>query len=123
MANKQNNGQPGDRLREQAEKVARQAIELAPEDSTSEETKLLLRELRIYQIELEMQNDELRETQIIVEAQRERYFVTYDQAPVGYFTLSKKGLILDANLAFATLLGTDKNACSTQLFQPIHSAR
>ena len=52
----------------------------------------------MHQIELEMQNEELRRAQGELEASRARYFDLYDLAPVGYFTLSEQGLILEANL-------------------------
>jgi PAS domain S-box-containing protein len=59
----------------------------------------------VHQIELELQNDELRRTQVELDNARTRYFDLYDLAPVGYCTLSEKGLILEANLRAATLLG------------------
>ena len=74
-----------------------------------EEVKLLLHELRVHQIELEIQNEELRRTHAEMEATKDRYFDLYDLAPVGYLTVSEKGLILEANLTVATQLGVDRN--------------
>jgi len=64
----------------------------------------------VHQIELEMQNEELRRAQVELEASRARYFDLYDLAPVGYFTLSQQGLILEANIAAANLLGVARGA-------------
>jgi PAS domain S-box-containing protein len=74
----------------------------------------MLHELRVHQIELEMQNKELRRTQLELDAARERYFDLYDLAPVGYCTVSEMGLILEANAAAATLLGADRGALVQQ---------
>jgi PAS domain S-box-containing protein len=75
-----------------------------------EETQQTLHELRVHQIELEMQNAELRRAQVELTAARERDFHLYDQAPVGYVTVSEEGLILAANFAAAALLGVARGA-------------
>jgi PAS domain S-box-containing protein len=73
-----------------------------------------LHELRVHQIELEMQNEELRRAQEELEVSRARYFDLYDLAPVAYFTLSEEGLILEANLTAAKLLGVTRGALVKQ---------
>jgi PAS domain S-box-containing protein len=69
----------------------------------------IIHELRVHQIELEMQNEELRETMVALETSRERYFELYDLAPIGYLTLSEKGLITESNLTAAGLLGEPRS--------------
>lgn len=76
--------------------------------------KEILHELRVHQIELSMQNEALRQAQQETDAARTRYFDLYDRAPVGYCTISEKGMILEANLTAARLLGVPKNAMIQQ---------
>lgn len=86
-------------------------------EGLSEETvKELFHELRVHQIELEMQNDELRKTRDSLEISRAKYFDLYDLAPVGYLTLDSKGLILEANLTSANILGLPRENLVNQPF-------
>ncbi len=98
-------------LRRRAEEIARRKVAQLPgnlEAPGPEETQQMLHELQVHQIELEMQNEELRRVQAELEASRVRYFDLYDRAPVSYCTLSEKGLILEANLTTVSLLGVPR---------------
>ena len=118
-------------LRRQAEAALGKGTGAEPEPLEAllpEEIRQKLHELRVHQIELEMQNEELRAAQIELEMQNEelqaakaaldieraRYFDLYDLAPVGYLTVSERGLILQANLTAATLLGVARKALVQQ---------
>ncbi len=108
-----------DNLRRQAEEKARIQAARTPtaaEPLSPEETRQMLHELRVHQIEMEIQNEELRRAQVEVDAVASRYFDLYDLAPVGYCTLSEQGLILEANLTAATLLGVPRGALVNRLF-------
>jgi PAS domain S-box-containing protein len=68
----------------------------------------LVHELQVHQIELEMQNDELRRTQMELEAARDRYVDLYDFSPVGHLTLDTHGTIVEANLRVGMMLGINR---------------
>ncbi len=76
----------------------------------------LVHELQVHQIELEMQNEELRRAQETSPRAGNRYADLYDFAPVGYVTLDPQGLILDLNLTGARLLGAPRNLLLKQPF-------
>lgn len=84
-------------------------------DLTPEESRLMLHELQVHQTELEMQNEELRRVQADLEIARTRTFDLYDLAPVGLCTLSHQGVIEQANLTTATMLGIARGALVKQL--------
>jgi PAS domain S-box-containing protein len=98
---------PASDLRQRAEKMLRkEAVDL--KKIGTEGIRYSLHELQVHQIELELQNEELRRAQQELAASREKYFDLYDLAPVGYLTISEKGLILEANLTAASLLGLER---------------
>jgi len=81
---------------------------------TPEAIEQLIHELQVHQVELELQNEELRTAQAEIEAGQARYFDLYDLAPVGYVTDDEAGLILEANLTVTTLLGVNRGALLKQ---------
>ena len=108
-----------DNLRKRAEERAHENAALMQDNLESlspDETKRMIHELRVHQIELEMQNEELLRAQEELETSRARYFDLYDLAPVGYITISEKGLILEANLSAAGLLGVARSGLIGQQF-------
>jgi ribosomal protein L19E len=80
---------------------------------TGADSRRLLHELQVHQIELEMQNAELRQARDELEVALENYTDLYDFAPSGYFTLAATGAILQANLTGATLVGIGRVPPST----------
>jgi len=99
-------------LRKRAEKALqeRRPDNLESTELSNEEMHSLIHELQVHQIELEMQNDELRRLQNEIEESRNKYSHLYDFAPIGYFTVKKQGIIEQANLTGATLLGIDRQS-------------
>ena len=104
-------------LRRRAENTLRRQVVRSAEKSNVLSPAAMqqkLHELRVHQIELVMQNEELRRTQAAEESLRARYFDLFDLAPVGYCTVSEHGLIQQANLATAALLGLSRSALAKQ---------
>jgi PAS domain S-box-containing protein len=101
-------------LRQRAEAHVRSMASLTLSAQNLEEIQQMLHELQVHQVELEMQNEELRTAQAVIDAVRARYFDLYDLAPVAYCTVSEERQILEANLMAATLLGTARSALVKQ---------
>jgi PAS domain S-box-containing protein len=95
-------------LRRKAEKLLSEAPEKLALTSTKDLQKLV-HSLSVYQIELEMQNEELRRSREQLEQSRSEYAELYDFAPVGYLTFDKTGLVTRANLTACGLLGVEKS--------------
>ncbi|MEN6439234.1 MAG: ATP-binding protein [Syntrophobacter sp.] len=115
MKNKSSPKDPED-LRKRAEEILESEPD-EPHDMCFEEAKILIHELRVHQIELEMQNEELRRVQDDLEISRTRYADLYDFAPVGYLSLDKNGQIVDLNLTAARQLGIERGHLLGKHFQ------
>lgn len=94
-------------FRQQAEEILRQQSEKDLVDSP-QDISALLHELRVHQIELQLQNSELRQSQQQMASTHRKYVELYDFAPVGYFTLTTTGIIREVNLTGAQMLGTER---------------
>ena len=96
-------------LRRHAEERLRAKSAKLQSPRTGEEMQRIVHELEVHQIELEMQNGELRQARDEMEKALERYADLYDFAPVGYFALDRNGIIGAVNLSGATLLGIERS--------------
>ena len=103
---KRENGLPGtNSLRQKAEKKLKNQKSPVPDIVSDNEALKLFHELQVYQLQIEMQNEELRAAL----AKAETATALYDFAPVGYYTLLKDGIIAELNLRGASLLGRERS--------------
>ncbi len=105
-----------DILRQKAE-TALTTTRTQVKEMTPEEVQHLVHELQLHQIELEMQNEALRETQVELEVARDCYVNLFDFTPVGYVTVDENGRILEANLTFCHLVGVLRKTILQQKFE------
>jgi PAS domain S-box-containing protein len=104
-------------LRQSAEiQLKKNKVEKKPAMNEADTLKVF-HELEVHQIELEMQNEELRRARDIAEKLFQKYTTIYDFAPVGYFTLDNKADISELNLSGARMLGTDRSALINKNFR------
>lgn len=96
------------------DKVIQEEIIIREKDFANES----LENLRVHQVQLKMQNEELMQAQENLDIAKSKYFELYDMAPVGYCTISRTGMIIESNLTFALMLGlTRKDINKTYLSQ------
>jgi PAS domain S-box-containing protein len=112
---KKKTASPPTTLRQQAEeqvsKSQRPISQMSPE-----EVKRLVHELQVHQVELQMQNEQLRETQVALEETRDRYAALFDFSPIGYLLLNEEGRIQEVNLRFCQLVGSTRKNLLHQSF-------
>ena len=102
------------RLRAEERVGAKSAEDSLPQDP--EVTQHLVHELEVHQVELEMQNAELREARYEIEVNLEKYTNLYDSAPVGDFTLDRSGSITAVNLVASNLMRIERSLLPGRLF-------
>jgi len=91
-------------LRQLAERKMVRSAHVDLDALTIDEARRLVHELEVHKVELEIQNAQLRDSQLAAEESKERYRQLYESAPIGYLTLDSNGAIVDANLAVSRLL-------------------
>lgn len=90
------------RLRAEA-LVAKSIDDFKPEDLKN--VNKLVHELAVHHAELELQNEELQQTQLKLQQVRDRYVALFEHAPVGYVVLDASGIIRQTNNTFNSMLG------------------
>ncbi len=104
-------------IRQDAEAAAREIV-TDIKNMSSADIEKLVHELQIHQIELQIQNDELRRIEQELTESREKYSDLYDFAPVGYVTCDSQGKILEVNLTACSLLGVERHKLLHKPFHP-----
>jgi PAS domain S-box-containing protein len=104
------------KLRRRGEERLKESATETDQPLTNGDTQKLLHELQLYQVELEMQNEELKGAKETIEAGLAKYSELYDFAPVGYFSFDRNGAILQVNLTGAGILGIERSLLVKQLF-------
>lgn len=104
-------------LHQRAESKFANKKPVVTQDMQADKVHALLHELQVHQIELEMQNEELKHAHIQAENSLSKYYELYDLAPIGYFTVTEQGKILEVNQASADLLEVKKSHLLNNYFQ------
>ncbi|MCX6159763.1 MAG: ATP-binding protein [Ignavibacteriae bacterium] len=106
---KDNKSEAAVRLREKAEELLKKKPLKAGAQISKADTQRLVHELEVHQIELELENEELKLAKAQAEISSEKFTELYDFAPTGYFTLSKEGEIIELNLSGAKMLRHERS--------------
>ena len=109
MKKNTDNKSTSETLRQKAEGLLKQKSSETVSQISEADVLKLIHEFEVYQIELELQNEELLAKEQITKAATVKYAELYDFAPTGYFTLSKQASILELNFSGATMLGKDRD--------------
>jgi transcriptional regulator with PAS, ATPase and Fis domain len=104
-------------LREAAEKILKKKSSKTPVKLSESDTLKLLHELEVYQVELEMQNDELMNAREEVSLANNKLLSLYDFAHTGYFTIDRDGKIYKLNLSGANMLGRERSVIINKNFR------
>ena len=112
-------------LRRQAEERLKdsQSGPFGSDTANDIDTMALFHELEVHQINLEMQNEELKRAKLETENALTKYSDLYDFGPIGLFAFDAQGLIQEVNLAGAALLGVERRNLITRRFQAVCSAQ
>jgi PAS domain S-box-containing protein len=108
MGNADQNLNRTNSIRQNLADLERLKIERFGVDFSESEKLKLIHELEVHKIELELQNEELLLAKQQADSAIQKYTELYDFSPSGYFTLSREGIIIDANLTGSTMLGVDR---------------
>ena len=103
-------------LRRKAEERLRARESHTAEAVKEADSRALVHELQVHQIELEMQNEELLRAQAAAQEESEKYYDLFDFAPIGYFLWGQDAQILEVNLAGAAMLGLDRKTVAQKRF-------
>jgi PAS domain S-box-containing protein len=103
-------------LRRKAERQMRTRVTVPASAVSEADARALVHELQVHQIELEMQNEELRRAQAAAAEASEKYLSLFDFAPIGYFLWDHQGRIQEVNLAGAALIGRDRGSVVQKRF-------
>ncbi|MGC8603493.1 MAG: PAS domain-containing protein, partial [Desulfomonilaceae bacterium] len=105
-----NKNTSADDMRRRAEAIVSEKLAALSDTPalSSEELTSLVHELQVHQVQLEMQNEALREAQLALQVAHDKYIDLYDYAPVGYLTVDNRGTIHEANLTASHLLGVNR---------------
>jgi PAS domain-containing protein len=104
MSNEEIDYTNAEMLRRKAEEKLTENQKKSDKLNTESDVKKLVHELQVHQIELEMQNEELRQAYETAEAALKKYTMLFDLAPVGYFSLNAEGTINELNFTGADIL-------------------
>ena len=110
-----NSSNEAEKLRQKAERFLKKNRSKSSLQLTEAEMLKLIYELEVHQVELKLQNEELRMAQTAATQYAEKYLELYDFAPIGYFTLSKEGAILEINLCASQMLDKERSHLKNSL--------